>query len=191
MEAQKVAKIKKIRGRHRGSLTRLGNQAPAIIEGNRNHTKLLNLVEESAKALRSLIEVSDEYALLIGDDESGEIERYMEEEEMKHVETVMQIREYLKSRRTEVEPSTAIDQEPETEADVHHVQERPCNSKAAEIQAKLKELRLQQLERQLAEQRKERELAHQIKLQEARDDAQLARMEAEWRKQADGYESPF
>ena len=186
MEEQKIAKIKKIRGRHRGTLTRLRNQALAIIEGNGNHTKLLNLIEESDKALRSLIEVSDEYALLIGDDASCEIERYMEEEETKHVETVMQIREYLKSRRTAGEPSSAIDHEPETETEV--VQERFCNSKEAEIQAKLKELRLQQLERQLAEQRKEQELAHQRKLQEARDAAQLARMEADWRKQADGSE---
>ena len=109
MESQDAAIAKKLRGRHRGTLTRLRNQALAIIEGNGSNTKLLNLIDESDDALRSLIEVSDEYMLHVDGDEKDNAERYMEEEEVKHVETVMRIRDYLRSRQEEAVPIIAVD----------------------------------------------------------------------------------
>ena len=187
MESQHIAKLKKLRGRQRGNLTRLRNQALAIIEGSGSNTRLLDLIEESEKTLRSLIEVSDEYLSLVDGAEKDNAEQYMQEEEAKHIETVIQIRDYLRDRQGEAAPITAAsaaDHGSEAAADFSDPV-RPSDSKEAEIQAKLKELRLHQLERQLAEQRKEQELASKRKLQEARDDAQLARLEAEWRKQAD------
>ena len=187
MESQHIAKLKKLTGRQRGNLTRLRNQALAIIEGSGSNTRLLDLIEESEKTLRSLIEVSDEYLSLVDGAEKDNAEQYMQEEEAKHIETVIQIRDYLRDRQGEATPITAAsaaDHGSEAAADFSDPV-RPSDSKEAEIQAKLKELRLHQLERQLAEQRKEQELASKRKLQEARDDAQLARLEAEWRKQAD------
>ena len=103
---------------------------------------------------------------------------------MKHVETVMSTRDYLSRRQEEAVSITAVDHGSEAAIESSAIG-RPCNSREAEIQAKLKELRFQQLERQLTEQRREQEIASRRRLQEARDDAQLARMEAEWRKQAD------
>ena len=79
--------------------------------------------------------------LLVEGDERHDIEKYMEEEEVKHVETLIRIRDYLKSRQEKDAFDSVADHETEAVAE-SNASARPLSSKEAEIRARLKELRL-------------------------------------------------
>jgi len=157
------------RGAKKGVLTRYSNQARDLINVQGSRRRLQKLLCMLGDALNDVHVTNEEYTCLLNTDrEREDAEMYMADVDDIHRSAADVICQYLQSRLNE----------PPSEAGSMPSSASTAASKAADVNVKVKQLKVTQLERRLNQEKEEQELHRRRKLQEARDEAEAAALEA-------------
>ncbi|XP_043203367.1 uncharacterized protein LOC122371257 [Amphibalanus amphitrite] len=173
---QSIAQLKQKRGRCLANLTRTRRRAYVLIDNRGSRTHLISIISELDKALQQVEEASDNIAsMLTSEDELEQVKAYQAEADRQHEEAVSRIEGYLKDRKDD--PAS------EVSGQSHHSESSSAASRVAEVDAMVKKLELQQLQRRLKTEEEDQQLQRMLKLQEAEDAQAAAELRAKLLKE--------
>ena len=167
------AKWKRIRANKKSCLTRICNRAENLIAVRGSRTILQQLLGEIDHALDTLTESNECYvSTLTNDDEKTKAAEYISQIEEQRESIVRRITAYLQERSDEASSEAST------------VPSHRSAASVARSQETIIESRLTALKRRQEEKRLHQEKEFELKIQRARDQAELAELEAELRQQA-------
>ena len=173
MNLLEEARLKRIRVNKKSCFTRICNRVENLIASRGSRTLLQQHLGDVDRALDALIEANESYVTVLTDEtEKTRSSEYMSEMEIQRDSIVQKITAYLQARSDEA-PSEA------STAPSHRSAVSVARSHEAMIEAHRTALKLRQTERRL---QREKEL--DLKIQAAREEAEVAELEAKLRQQA-------
>ena len=175
MDPKVLGKLKNLRARRLGTLTNTRRRALVIVNARGSRTEAISLMKELDTALDEVTQAHHEYLEALEDeDQKKTAQKTFDEASTSYNTTVDRIGVYLEERKDE--PPSVISQAQQVS---EHGQSgaSAASSRAArdaEIKLRLKQLKLDQLNRQFAQEKEEDEL-RQRQLREQHDQEQRHR----------------
>lgn len=177
---EKVKSLKQIRARRLTTVTRLRRRALVLMESRGSRTQISEILKDLDLAMDAVSEANDNFKEVLKEEsELAKADKYVEDIDKQYQEVVQKINEHLILRKDE--PASVV-------SSVHQSATSSSASmkmKDAEIEARVKEFKLSQLERRIKLEQEEQELQMRRRLREASDACEAAKFEAGLRKTAE------
>ncbi|XP_043220101.1 uncharacterized protein LOC122380753 [Amphibalanus amphitrite] len=175
-----MSALKNERAMKKGALTRTRRRAFVLIDTRGSKRELHAVLKELDNALQDVLEKNMEYKMSSEDDDhQKKCDEYEQEATEEHRIAQERVASHLQERAGETPSATTDRSSAASKARVQHT------TRMAEVEDKVRELELQQLQRRLEREEEEQKMQRARQLQEKQDALQAARLKTELTKAAE------